>query len=86
MMTGDMGTHHMDAEEIESYSLGSLSEGEAAPFHEHLLICGQCRKKVEASDAYVAAMRGAARLIRQTAAQAKAGSRSGARTRSAGSS
>jgi len=84
MMTGDIGTRHMDAEEIEAYSLGDLSDLEAAPFDEHLLICDLCRTKVEASDDYIAAMRGAARLIRQAAEQAAGGSPV-AKARAAGS-
>jgi anti-sigma factor RsiW len=80
----DSGIRHMDAEEIERYSLGGLSPEDAAPFDEHLLICEQCQANVEASDAYVAAMRGAAQRIRQTAGQAKSGKRPGARTRAAG--
>jgi hypothetical protein len=74
----------MDEEEIETYSLGGFSEGETALFDEHLLICDLCRTKVEASDEYIAAMRGAARLIRQAARQA-AGSGLGAKPKAAGS-
>jgi anti-sigma factor RsiW len=84
MTMGDIGTRHMDAGEIEAYSLGDLSDREAAPFDEHLLICDLCRTKVEASDAYIAAMRGAARLIRQAAQQA-AGSSPVAKAKAAGS-
>ncbi len=80
---GDKAVHHMDAEEIERYSLGDLPEREAAPFDEHLLICGLCRTKVEASDAYLAAMRGAASLVRQAERQT-AGRQPGVKTRAAG--
>jgi anti-sigma factor RsiW len=59
------GTHkHLDGEEIENYSLGRLSEEELAPCEEHLLICEPCRRQVEASDAYIEAMRQAAAEIR----------------------
>jgi hypothetical protein len=51
---------HMDDDEIESYSMGAVSEEESAQFDGHLLICESCRKKVKKSDDYVAAMRGAA--------------------------
>jgi len=74
----------MDAEEIEGYSLGTLSAEDEAEFDEHLLICERCRDNVEASDAYVAAIRGAARLFRQTPSQAKSEKGPGARTRAAG--
>ena len=80
---GDRAAQHMDADEIERYSLGDLAEREAAPFDEHLLICGLCRTKVEASDAYIAAMRGAASLVRE-AEQQTAGQFRG-KTRAAGS-
>jgi len=59
-----MGSPHMNAEDVERYSLGSLSDEEAAGFDEHLLICELCRSSVEASDEYVASMRAAARKIR----------------------
>jgi hypothetical protein len=81
---GDNATHHMDAEAIERYSLGDLPERESAPFDEHLLICGVCRTKVEASDAYIAAMRGAAGLVREAERQA-VGRQPGVKTRAAGS-
>ena len=82
MTMGDRTVRHMDAEEIERYSLGDFPEQEAAPFDEHLLICGLCRTQVEASDAYVAAMCGAARSIRQTSQQ-EAGRQPGVKTRAA---
>jgi len=82
---GNMGTRHMNAEEIEKYSLGGLSEEQAAPFDEHLLLCEVCRKSVEASDAYVAAMRGAARQVRQRDMPAKPGRKPGAGARAANS-
>jgi len=81
---GDLGTGHMDEDEVETYSLGGFSERGAAPYDEHLLICDLCRANVEATDAYLAAMRGAMRQIRQTARQAKPESRPRAKTRAAG--
>ena len=81
---GYKAAHHMDSEQIERYSLGDIPEREAAPFDEHLLVCGLCRTKVEASDAYIAAMRGAASLTRQADRQA-AGRQPGVKTRTAGS-
>lgn len=81
---GDIGTRHMNAAEIEKYSLGDFPVEEAAGFDEHLLICELCRQSVEASDAYVAAMRGAARQIRQTGKPATPGRKPESRTRAAG--
>jgi anti-sigma factor RsiW len=74
----EIGNRHMNAEQVEKYSLGELSDEEAALFDEHLLLCEACRTNVEASDAYVAAMREAASLIRRQTGQAK---RKGSRTR-----
>src|SRR6266567_6194796 len=51
---------HMDEDEIESYSMGAVSEEQSARFDEHLLVCESCRNKVKKSDDYVAAMRAAA--------------------------
>jgi len=50
---------HMDEEQIESYSMGAVSEEESARFDEHLLICEFCQNRVTNSDDYVAAMQGA---------------------------
>ncbi len=47
-------SHHASEEEIEKYSLGDLSEPEAARFEEHLLICQSCQNRVAESDQYVA--------------------------------
>jgi anti-sigma factor RsiW len=63
MSVDDIG-NHMSPEEVERYSLGELSDAESALFDEHLLICDSCRVAVEASDAYVQAMRAAAGKIR----------------------
>jgi hypothetical protein len=54
---------HMDDEEIERYSMGSMSEEAIAPFEEHLLICEPCQGRLARTDAYVSAMRqGSGRL------------------------
>ncbi len=41
---------HMDAEDIERYSMGDISEERCAQFEEHLLICETCRIRVAESD------------------------------------
>ena len=56
---------HMDAREIDQFSEGGLSEMASAPFFDHLLTCARCRALVEKADAYVAAMRAAARELRK---------------------
>jgi hypothetical protein len=56
---------HLGGEEAERYSLGAMSEEEVARWEEHLLVCEPCRREVAASDAYVAAMRTAAKELRK---------------------
>lgn len=58
----------MTEEQIEQYSLGEAPEGELAVWEEHLLICGRCRRHVQESDVYVAAMQAAAVKLRRGAA------------------
>ena len=55
---------HPDAEEIESYSMGAISDAETGGLEEHLLICEQCRNRVLEADAYLSAMRQAGTEIR----------------------
>jgi len=38
----------------------TLPEAELAPLEEHLLICAECRDRLEATERYVAAIRAAA--------------------------
>jgi hypothetical protein len=52
-------------EEVERYSLGEARRDEAEIWEEHLLLCEACRLRVSESDAYVAAMRGAAARLRR---------------------
>jgi len=56
---------HMDDDQIERYSMGSLSEEEAERFSDHLMICESCQKRVAESDIYVAAMTQAAGKMRR---------------------
>ena len=56
---------HMDEDEIESYSMGAVSEEESARFDEHLLICESCQNRVTRSDGYIAAMQGASWRMRR---------------------
>jgi anti-sigma factor RsiW len=52
-------------EAAEAFSLGALSERDAAAFEEHLLTCAACRTAVEDADMFVRAMRAAAVQTRQ---------------------
>ena len=56
---------HLDEETADKYSSASLSARRMAEVEKHLLICDPCRQAVEASDAYVAAMRKAAAMLRK---------------------
>ena len=56
---------HMDDEQIESYSMGHMTEEESARFEEHLLVCGSCQKRVSEADAFVAAMSAAALALQR---------------------
>jgi anti-sigma factor RsiW len=56
---------HIDPETIEKYSMQRLSAKAVASVEEHLLICQVCQEALQASDAYIAAMRTAAADLRQ---------------------
>ena len=55
---------HISDNDLERYALGSLPEAELAPLEEHLLICSECRDRLEATEQYVMAMLAAAAHIR----------------------
>jgi hypothetical protein len=55
---------HPDDEQMESYSAGSLPEEARGPFEEHLLLCDLCQDRLTESDAYVAAIKEAARRLK----------------------
>ncbi len=57
---------HADDDLLESFSLKTLAEEDAAPLEEHLLVCDMCRQRLSETDGYVSAMRTAA--ARQRAA------------------
>jgi hypothetical protein len=54
---------HPAEEAIESYSRNSLPEEEVARLEEHLLVCEFCRDRISQADAYVSAIRAAARRL-----------------------
>jgi len=62
---------HFDDEASERYSMGTLSGEEAEQIEQHLLVCEACRRRVAASDTYVAAMRRAAEKVRRAAKRPK---------------
>jgi hypothetical protein len=63
-------THrHMDAEELERYSLGNTSPEETACLEEHLLVCEQCRAKVDETDRFAHGMKSATAELEQEGAR-----------------
>ena len=62
---------HVDAEDLERYSMGA-SPLEATPFiEEHLLTCDSCRERLRETDAYLLAMRTSSEQIRRDEEAAK---------------
>ena len=55
---------HIEAEDLERYSMGHAPEEAAARIEEHLLGCESCRVQLAETDAYVAAVRKAAAELR----------------------
>ncbi len=51
---------HIEEDDLDRFSMGTMSEEEAMPFEEHLLMCAECRQRVASSDEFVAAVRSAA--------------------------
>jgi hypothetical protein len=58
------GDHPSD-EALEQYATHSLPEPALAEIEEHLLVCSQCQERLEEIDAYVSAMRSAAKRLDQ---------------------
>ena len=62
---------HVDAEDLERYSMGT-SPLEATPFiEEHLLTCDSCRNRLRETDAYLLAIRTASEQLRRDEIAAK---------------
>jgi len=66
--------HSHPAEDVlEQYAMGSLSEAEVVPVEEHLLVCQDCRQRLEFLDDFVGSIRSAARTASRAAAAAQRG-------------
>ncbi len=48
---------HISDDVVELYLMGRLNEPEVAPLEEHLLICEDCRNRLEETETCFAAMR-----------------------------
>jgi hypothetical protein len=62
---------HATEDQLESYSLGILSERDVEILEEHLLICQQCQDRLTESDVFVQHMRIAAAKLRAGASRKK---------------
>jgi hypothetical protein len=51
---------HVNDDTLERYAMQVLPESEVGPMEEHLLICPDCRERLQAEIDYVTAMRDAA--------------------------
>jgi anti-sigma factor RsiW len=60
-MSNDINPH-IGAEELEDYAMGRIPEEQAGRLEEHLLICADCRQRLQEYDSYRSAMRQAAQL------------------------
>lgn len=56
---------HLDIEDLESYAMGTGSVENAVVIEEQLLICGECRDRLQEADEYVLAMQMASRQLLQ---------------------
>ncbi len=66
MITAMPRTHaHLSEEMLEEYALGRLRGVALAWVEEHLLICADCRNRLEETEAFIQAARGAARRLRE---------------------
>ena len=50
---------HATEEALEQYALGRLSDADAAPVEEHLLVCSLCQDRLQVTDAFIRALRAA---------------------------
>jgi hypothetical protein len=51
---------HPSEESLEQFAMATLPNSETGPLEEHLLICGECRERLDSEIEYVTAMRAAA--------------------------
>lgn len=56
---------HVAEDDLENYVMRTLPESACAALEEHLLMCSDCRDRLEPTDEYVAAMKAAAAKIRE---------------------
>jgi anti-sigma-K factor RskA len=57
--------HHPDEESFDLYAFGQLAESRTEVFEEHLLICQDCRTRLDATEQYLKTMARGSLLLRQ---------------------
>jgi anti-sigma factor RsiW len=57
---------HIGEDDLEQYAMQTLPESACLTLEEHLLICPECRERLTAMDEYLAAMRSAAKQIKDS--------------------
>jgi hypothetical protein len=55
---------HVSDDTLERYAIQTLPESESGPLEEHILICPDCRERLQAEIDFVTAMRRATAEIR----------------------
>jgi hypothetical protein len=63
--------HHLGAEDLEKYSMGTSSPEETARVEEHLLVCEGCQDRLRENDEYLLAVRMASQQTRRDEKSAK---------------
>jgi hypothetical protein len=64
--------YHLDAEDLERYSMGTSAQEDAALLEEHLLTCEGCQQRLRETDDYLLAMRSASQQWRRDEKAAEA--------------
>jgi hypothetical protein len=57
---------HVEEEELELYSTSTMNEAQSAAVEEHLLVCANCRARLDEMDSFVRGVRAAGKKIRGT--------------------
>ena len=57
---------HISEDDLERYAMLATPGRELAALEEHLLICAECRERLETTERYSEAMHAAAAKIRET--------------------
>jgi hypothetical protein len=55
---------HISDNDLENFAMQTLPDSETGPLEEHLLVCGDCRDRLDDEIEFVTAMREAAVTIR----------------------